>query len=97
MFSAMLLLGEVLWRQGNYTQAEKLLRKVHDYRKAVLGLEHGETLRSMMSLGCIYGHQKGWKEAAELQVQVVQSAKKLGDDDLRMKAMYNLPLSTPME
>jgi hypothetical protein len=39
--------------------------------KKVLGQEHGHTLTSMSNLGSTYRRQGRWKEAEELEVQVM--------------------------
>ena len=46
-------------------------------RKRVLGQEHPDTLTSMANLTSTYGYQGRWKEAEELQVQVVEARKRV--------------------
>src|SRR5437588_738312 len=42
-------------------------------RKRVLGQEHPDTLTSMANLASTYRNQRRWKEAEELEVQVVET------------------------
>ena len=46
-------------------------------RKRVLGAEHPDTLTSMGNLELIYGNQGRWKEAEELEVQVMETRKRV--------------------
>jgi hypothetical protein len=47
----------------------------------VLGDEHPSTLASMADLASIYWNQGRWKEAEELEVQVLETRKRvLGDE-----------------
>jgi len=50
-------------------------------RKRVLGEEHPDTLTSMANLASTFWNQGRWKEAEELEVQVMETRKKkLGAD-----------------
>jgi hypothetical protein len=50
-------------------------------RKRVLGDEHSSTLTSMANLASTYINQGRWKEAEELEVQVMEtSSRVLGDE-----------------
>ncbi|KAF1951016.1 hypothetical protein CC80DRAFT_425467, partial [Byssothecium circinans] len=55
-------------------------------RKRMLGDEHPSTLTSMANLALTYGDQGRWKEAEELEVQVMETRKRdplaQGSDDL---------------
>ena len=46
-------------------------------RKRVLGQEHPDTLTSMANLASTYCDQERWKEAEELQVQVMETGNKV--------------------
>jgi hypothetical protein len=45
--------------------------------KKILGEEHPHTLTSMANLAATYRNQGRWKEAEELEVQVMQMCKKI--------------------
>ena len=45
-------------------------------RKRVLGQEHPDTLTSMANLASTYRSQGRWKEAEELEVQVMEARKR---------------------
>ena len=50
-------------------------------RKKLFGQEHEETLDSMDMVGVVYGLGGRWKEAEELQVQVMEIRKRvLGEE-----------------
>ena len=51
--------------------------KVMDMSRKLLGEEHPDTLSSMANLGSTYQNQGRWKEAEELEVQVMVMSKKL--------------------
>ena len=46
-------------------------------RKRVLGAEHPSTLTSMANLASTYRNQGRWKEAEELEVQVMETRKRV--------------------
>jgi hypothetical protein len=46
-------------------------------RKRVLGVEHPSTLTSMANLASTYSGQGRWKEAEELEVQVMETKKRV--------------------
>ena len=46
-------------------------------RKRVLGEEHPDTLTSMANLASTYRNQGRWKEAEELEVQVMETRKRV--------------------
>lgn len=58
----------------------------------MLGVEHPDTLISMHNLASIYWNQGQWKEAEELQVQVMETKKTvLGDEHPdTLISMHNL-------
>jgi len=52
-------------------------------RRRVLGVEHPSTLTSMRKLASMYEKQIKWKEAEELEMQVIEtSLRVLGTDHL---------------
>lgn len=61
-----------LYSDGRYNEAE--FSRVMETRKRVLGAEHPDTLTSMANLASTYGNQGRWKEAEELEVQVVKTS-----------------------
>jgi tetratricopeptide repeat protein len=61
--------------------AEMKARQMLALQEKVSGKEHPETLRSMANLASIYRYQGRWKEAEELNVQVMETRKRvLGED-----------------
>ena len=46
-------------------------------QKQVLGPEHPDTLASMANVALTYGDQGRWKEAEQLQVQVLETQKQV--------------------
>jgi len=64
-------------------------------RKRVLGLEHPNTLSSVANLTSTFWSQGRWKEAEELEVQVIEiSARVLGAEHLNtLRSMANLALT----
>jgi len=52
-------------------------------RRRVLGAEHPSTLTSMSNLASTYSNRRQWKEAEELEMQVIEtSLRVLGTDHL---------------
>jgi hypothetical protein len=64
-------------------------------RKRVLSDEHPDTLISINNLASTYSNQGRWKEAEELQVQVMETRKRvLGDEHpSTLTSMNNLALT----
>ncbi|KAL4990721.1 hypothetical protein BDW68DRAFT_174718 [Aspergillus falconensis] len=87
--------GNCLYSDGRYNEAEKLFEQVIMTWKQVLGPEHPSTLTSMANLASIYWNQGRWKEAEELGVQVLETQKQvLGPDDPDiLTSMANLALT----
>ncbi len=69
--------GNCLYSDGRYDEAEKLLVKVMEICKQVLGLKHPDTLTTMANLASTYWKQGQWKEAEELEVQVIKFRKQV--------------------
>ena len=64
-------------------------------RKAKFGEDHPKNLKSMCTLASIYHVQDRWKEAEELQVQVIKiNQMNLGDDHSNtLASMHDLALT----
>ncbi|KAL1613665.1 hypothetical protein SLS56_012249 [Neofusicoccum ribis] len=70
-------LGRVLYCQGLYVKAERLLRRALKGEKKVLGPEHPDTLVSMGSLALMLGRQGRYKEAEEMHRETLALRKKV--------------------
>ena len=57
---------KLLRDDGSYHLAEIISQRVHAQNKNVLGVEHPDTLASMVELATIFWYQCRWKEAEEL-------------------------------
>jgi tetratricopeptide repeat protein len=75
MLNTMAWIGLTHWKQGRWTEAEKLQVQVMETFKTVLGPEHHSTLTSMNNLALTYRAQGRWAEAEKLFVQVVDTRK----------------------
>lgn len=51
--------------------------EVIETKKRILGPEHPDTLTSIVNLAATYKNQRKWKEAEELQVQLMETRKKV--------------------
>ncbi|KAK4241610.1 hypothetical protein C8A03DRAFT_30191 [Achaetomium macrosporum] len=69
--------GGLFYYQGQWKDAEKFLEQAAGWRRAVLGLEHPDTLTSMANLASTYLNQGRWKEAEALGVQVMETKKRV--------------------
>ena len=67
--------GMCLYSDGRYNEAEISFMEVEERRKKVLGAEHPSTLTSMANLASTYRNQGRWKEAEELEVQVMETSR----------------------
>lgn len=65
-------LAVVVSQQGKYSEAEMLLRQTLALRERAFGKEHPSTLTGMAKLMSTYQNQGQWKEAEELEVQVME-------------------------
>jgi tetratricopeptide (TPR) repeat protein len=85
-------IGNVLWKEGRWKEAEELQVKVMEARSRVVGEEHPDTLSAMANLAATYRDQGRWKEAEELQVKVVEARRRvLGEEHPdTISAMANL-------
>ena len=62
---------------GLYHLSEIIHLRLNTQNQKVLGLEHPKTLTSMASLASTFGNQGRWKEAEELEVQVMEISKRM--------------------
>ncbi len=66
---------------ASWNEAEKVLIAEVSEKKAMLGLDHPETLTIMKNLAFVYLNQGRWDEAEELQVEVMKAREvTLGSD-----------------
>ncbi|EEA27372.1 kinesin light chain, putative [Talaromyces marneffei ATCC 18224] len=84
--------GNCLYADGRYNEAEKLFVQVMEIRKTVLGDEHPDTLTSILNLASTYWNQGQWNEAEKLFMQVMEIRKTvLGDEHPdTLTSMHNL-------
>jgi len=64
-------------------------------RKRMLGTEHPFTLTSMINLASTYSNQGQWKEAEELQVQVMKARERMLETEhpSTLNSMINLAIT----
>jgi tetratricopeptide (TPR) repeat protein len=73
--------GQVLWQEGRWHEAEELQVKMMEARRRVLGEEHPDTIRAMGNLAATHCIQGRLKEAEELQVKVIDAMRRvLGEE-----------------
>ncbi|KAF0320750.1 kinesin light [Colletotrichum asianum] len=60
---------------GDYSRAEVIAQDAMSIHMGSLGRQHPSTLSSMSCLALTYSAQGRWKEAEELQVQVIETSK----------------------
>ncbi|KAF7169684.1 hypothetical protein CNMCM6106_004524 [Aspergillus hiratsukae] len=70
-------IGDCLFCDGRYKEAEYQFLRVLNIQKQELGPEHPETLISMSNLASTYWSQGRWKEAEELEVEVLRLSKQV--------------------
>ena len=61
----------------SYHLSEITYQRLYAQNQKVLGLEHPSTLTSMANLASTYRNQGRWKEAEELEVQVMETRKRV--------------------
>lgn len=83
------------WRKGNISEAVNLSEIATKVRKEILGQEHEETLSSINMLGQAYSLGGRWKEAEELQVQVMTTSKRVCGEEHpnTLTSIHNLALT----
>ena len=62
---------------GSYHLAEIINQRLNTQNEMILGLEHPSTLSSMANLASTYWNQGRWKEAEELEVQVMETSSRV--------------------
>ena len=62
------------WRQGRYKDAITRSHESCSIRQSILGLDDLDTLRSSSLLASTYWNQGRWKEAEDLEVQVMETS-----------------------
>jgi len=63
--------------KGNYNVVEKMIKEAMNAYELSLGQEHQNTLASIAFLAITYRRQGRWKEAEELEVQVMETSLRL--------------------
>ncbi|KAL4862810.1 hypothetical protein BDV12DRAFT_38799 [Aspergillus spectabilis] len=69
--------GDCLYSDGRYNEAEELFAQVMETQKQVLGPDHPSTLASMANLASTYWNQGRWKKAEELFAPVMATQKEV--------------------
>ncbi|KAK6605164.1 hypothetical protein H4I96_05746 [Botrytis cinerea] len=82
--------GACLFSDGRYNEATVPLVEVMERDKSVFGQEHPSTLTSMANLASTYRNQGRWKEAEDLEVQVMETS-------LRVQLGFDIPESGTLE
>lgn len=74
--------GQSLYSDGRYREAEVLFREVLETRRARLGHDHPDTLESLECVVATLWDQGQWKHVEELQLRLLEvREKRLGPDD----------------
>ncbi|KAL4864733.1 hypothetical protein BDV12DRAFT_200811 [Aspergillus spectabilis] len=74
--------GQSLYSDGRYREAEVLFREILEERKAQLGPDHPDTLESLECMVATLWNQGQWKHVEEFQLRLLEvREKKLGSDD----------------
>ena len=71
------MLADTYIEQSRPEEAEKLQLEVAEYREAMFGLEHPDTLDSLSTLARIYTYQTHHLKVAELQRRVLESRRRI--------------------
>jgi len=70
------------YNDGRFREAETLFREVTEFRTAVLGEEHPDTLKSMARLALTYHAQSQFQESKALGLRAMEAQKRvLGEED----------------
>ncbi|KAH0563134.1 hypothetical protein GP486_002303 [Trichoglossum hirsutum] len=69
-------IGNVLWEQEKYQEAEVMYRRTLEAREKVLGKEHTSTLWSAYSLGCALEKLGKYEEAQAIHRQTLEGRKR---------------------
>ncbi|KAH8696621.1 hypothetical protein BGW36DRAFT_343579 [Talaromyces proteolyticus] len=91
--------GQCLFSDGRYTEAEALLRQVFETRQVVLGPDHPGTLTSMNNLGLVLNMQGKYEEAEMIHRQTLKIKEKVLELDHpdTLASMNNLGLVLNMQ
>ncbi|KAK4233565.1 kinesin light chain [Achaetomium macrosporum] len=82
--------GWYAWSQESYDIAEKMLRKAKNTCEERLGKENEATLSCMLMLFIVLSDRGQWEEAEKLHLLLLETAAKVGVDDLyRLTIMGN--------
>lgn len=83
------ILGSILYCEGHYDRAEKLLIETLAYAKSILGLNHETTLTVMSALSTVYILQDRLDEAEDLTFEVLnRHIKTFGEEDPFKTSVY---------
>ena len=81
----LLTIGDVYRKLGLFADAEGLLERSLEIRRAELGGVHPDVAASLQALATVYGNQARFEEAAELQGAAIDIEEQLyGEEDLRI-------------
>ncbi len=69
--------AEYLSNTGLYHLSATINQRINAQNKKVLGIEHPDTLTSMANLASTFWNQGRWKEAEELEVQVMETRRRV--------------------
>ena len=87
----MSLLGEILWHQGRYVEAEEILSHTVEKRNKILGEEYEDTLISAYWLGNTLLQRGRHSKAAEILSHTLQGYKKVyGENTMETIDVLNL-------
>ena len=74
--SSISILAKLLHAEGLWLDTELQL-EVMENKKRILGLEHPDTMASIIDLASTYSNQGRWPEAGELQMQLMETCKRI--------------------
>jgi len=92
-------LGEAIWRQARYPEAENLVHEALDGRQRTLGPNHPATLASMNNLGLLLTQENRYAEAEKLFRQLLDTQRRTvgPSDDATLNAEVALALALESE
>jgi tetratricopeptide (TPR) repeat protein len=84
--------GLIFWEAGKYKQYEKMLEKVLEEQKQLLGHSHSDTLLTMGDLAWTYIDLEEHQKAKELNLTVLEKQKQILGDNHQdtLRTMHNL-------
>lgn len=87
---ALNLLGEVLYHQGLFDEAENVFRHVLRKREAALGAEHPKMFHILNSVGVVLEEQRKFQEAEVIMRKLLERCEKVfGTDHLNTLSVIN--------